>query len=101
MPLLFLTHVGIEMAGQVLVAEAHEMVLAAQEDGEQARLVGMQGVEPALRTSVMPFGSRDLLEQAIGLGGIIDHTQRLQIAGVGLPGDLGVAVQVGHAFEQQ
>ena len=87
-----------EVLSDVLIAEAHQGVFAAQYGGEQVEVVRVGGVEAPIGTSLVPALPRQCGEALMAGSGVWGGRQRLKVVLVGTERDFPIAVEVGHAF---
>ena len=87
-----------EVLSDVLIAEAHQGVFAAQYGGEQGEVVGVGRVKAPIGTSLVPVWPRQCAEALMSGSGVRGCGQRLKVALVGRQRDFPIAVEVGHAF---
>ena len=90
--------VAKELVEDVPVAKAHDGVLPAHHGGEEIYVLFGSGIEPSIGSSIAGYGIGQFLKMFLGLGGVVQSREGLQIAAVGCMADLGVTVEVGHSL---
>jgi len=87
-----------QVRADILVAEALDHVLTTHDGGEQATVSIRCGIEASVRAIMVPNGFHEKVQLPVRDGWVIDHGEGIEVAAIGGPGDLGVAVEICHTF---
>lgn len=88
----------MEMAEDVPVAKAVNVVLASHDRKEELEIVGVCGVDCPLVSSSIGGGTSECGEEFARLGRVVNCRERVYVALVGHRGDSGIEVEVGDAL---
>jgi len=83
------------MSSKIAVAEAMDEVFASKDGSKETQVIAAKGIEAPHSVSVEGGRLTELVEQVVGLRGIIDRSQSGKVSHVGAEADLLVAPQIG------
>jgi hypothetical protein len=89
-----------EEAAEVAIAEAGGGELAPGHGREEREVGGVADAEGANAPAVVEGGARDLIEEAVEGGAVVDGGEGVEVPLVGPLGEVGAAVKVGDAFAE-